>query len=98
MNPVTLSEAKELFAVPALTPKQLETLVGIGNGCDVWGYTDAEAARALEKVGLVKVVKAKFAPRDGAKRQPYFGAKRTAAGTRAVSWFVRALQPKAATL
>lgn len=92
MKVATLTESKELFAVPAITPRQLETLVGVGNGCDVWDYSNAEACRALEKVGLVKIVKAKFPPRDGAQRQPYFGAKRTAAGTKAIAWFVRALQ------
>ena len=53
-------------------------------GADVWDRPDAAICRSLEKLGLVWIVKAKNAPRDGAQRQPYFGVKISAAGRRAL--------------
>lgn len=55
-------------------------------GCDVWSSFDARLARSLEPMGLVRIVKAKNAPKDGALAQPYFGLKITKAGERAIGY------------
>lgn len=50
-----------------------EALSDVEKGADVYEYSDAKLYRDLEKLGLVKIVKAMGAPKDGSKRQPYFG-------------------------
>ena len=61
----------------------LEYLVSV-EGADVWERAQAGICRALEDRKLVRIVKAKNAPKDGAARQPYFGVKITRAGMKAV--------------
>lgn len=63
--------------------RMLDFLVGVP-GCDVWERFDASICRELENLKLVRIVKARNAPKDGAKRQPYFGVKITAAGRKAI--------------
>lgn len=63
--------------------EMLQTLSTI-EGADVWDYSDARTGRELEKLGLVRIVKARNAPANGALRQPYYGVKITAAGRKAV--------------
>lgn len=72
--------------VPELTSLErsmLEYLVGVP-GADVWDRSDAAVCRSLEPHKLVRIVKAKNAPKDGAARQPYFGVKITRAGMKAI--------------
>lgn len=54
-------------------------------GADVWDWSDAKIGRELEVKGLVRIVKARHAPKNGALRQPYFGIKISAAGRKVVS-------------
>ena len=54
-------------------------------GADIWERYDAGFCRELEKHGLVRIVKAKHAPKNGALRQPYFGCKATAAGRKLIA-------------
>ena len=49
-------------------------LKSIKNGADIYDYGVAKILRTLEKEGLVTITKAMNAPKDGSKRQPYFGA------------------------
>lgn len=63
--------------------KQLEYLVGV-EGADVWAQYHARICRELEKLKLVRIVKARNAPENGALQQPYFGVKITAAGRKAI--------------
>ena len=72
--------------VPELTGddlSMLEYLVGV-EGADVWERAQAGVCRSLEGRKLVRIVKAKNAPKDGAARQPYFGVKITSAGKKAI--------------
>jgi hypothetical protein len=72
--------------VEPLTTEQremLEYLCGV-SGADVWDRPDAGVCRSLEPLKLVRIVKAKNAPKNGAARQPYFGVKITRAGMKAV--------------
>ena len=55
------------------TKEQAKMLRLVKGGADIWGYGEAITCRELEKMGLVKIVPAMNAPKDGAKRQPYFG-------------------------
>lgn len=70
-----------------LTEDQITMLRALANvtGADVWGYRDARTGRELEKLGLVRIVKARNAPANGAERQPYYGIKIKAAGRKAVA-------------
>ncbi|WP_341020963.1 hypothetical protein [Brevundimonas diminuta] len=61
----------------------LEYLVGV-EGADIWNHAQAGVCRSLEGRKLVRIVKAKNAPKDGAARQPYFGVKITRAGMKAI--------------
>ena len=63
----------------------LEFLAGV-EGCDVWSRHQAGVARSLETMKLVRIVKARNAPKDGAMAQPYFGLKITKAGERAIGY------------
>ena len=56
-----------------LSKVEKEVLKSVKEGADVWGYGEAKTCRQLETKGLVKIVRAMNAPRDGAKQQPYFG-------------------------
>lgn len=67
-----------------LTEEQKTVMCAVGDGADVWGNFEARICRELEKLKMVRVVKAKNAPKNGAARQPYFGAKLTAAGRQAL--------------
>jgi len=59
--------------------ERMELLARIGEGADIWGYTEAQQARQLEKLGLVRIVEPMADP-PGNERQPYFGVVLTAAG------------------
>ena len=63
-----------------LTEEQRRIMTQIVDGADVYGYGEAMICRQLQRADLVRIVKAKNAPKDGAEKQPYFGAKLTAAG------------------
>lgn len=69
------------------TPEQNEMLTYLDGvaGADVWERWDAKTCRELEPLGLVRIVKAKNAPANGAMRQPFFGVKITAAGRKAIA-------------
>lgn len=70
-----------------LTKNERAALIAINGGADVYDYQIAQTLRSMERTGskLVRIVKAKGAPKDAAVRQPYFGAKVTAAGIRALA-------------
>lgn len=55
------------------------------NGADVYGRADAMLYRELEKLGLVNICEAMQAPKDGAKRQPYFGCIITVLGRKVLT-------------
>lgn len=75
--------------------KEAEMLNALGDGADVWERPAAEVCRALEKRGLVSIAKPKDAPKSGAERQPYFGAKPNAKAKRlAAEYFLRELGVK----
>lgn len=63
----------------------LEFLHGV-EGCDVWSRHQAGVARSLEPLKLVRIVKARNAPKNGALAQPYFGLKITRAGEKAIGY------------
>lgn len=69
-----------------LEPAQHEMLTYFAGveGADVWDRPQAHVCRELQTLGLLRIVKARGAPKDGAMRQPFFGAKITAAGRRAL--------------
>ncbi len=67
-----------------LTSQQRLIMNRVGTGADIWTLGPAQICRTLEKRGLVMIVNAQRAPRNGAERQPHFGAKLTAAGWRAL--------------
>lgn len=74
-------------AMEGVSKSELETLIGVLTGADVWSRDQAKNCRSLESKGFVRIVKAKNAPKNGAEQQPYFGAKATAKGKRYVAWF-----------
>lgn len=80
-----------------LDPHQRSLLLELAAmpGADVWDRPDAYLCRQLEPLGLVRIVKARGAPANGALRQPYFGVKITAAGRRALIAHAKALGPSA---
>ena len=56
-----------------LTKKEKDALEQVRDGADVYDYGIALTLRALEKRGLVTIVKA-VSPPPGNRQQPYFGA------------------------
>ncbi len=82
---MTLEEARQ--EMPALAAAVLvadsperSAFVGALTGCDVYGYLEAVFPRRCQRAGLVRVTRAKDAPKDGAAQQPYFGCVATAKG------------------
>ncbi len=69
-----------------LSEAQKEALRAIDGGADVYDYGIAVALREVEKTNpdYLKTTRARMAPKDGAKRQPYFGAILMAKGRRAL--------------
>lgn len=71
-----------------LTADEKRIMAQIIDGGDVWGYIEAKTLRAVERdfprPRLIKITRAKNAPKDGAAHQPYFGAILTAAGRKAL--------------
>lgn len=66
-----------------ITQQEKTVLRAVKNGGDVYDRATAVALRALEKRGLVTIVRA-VAPPTGDKAQPYFGAIATKAGIAAI--------------
>lgn len=64
-----------------------KALLDVRYGADVYGLADAKLYRDLEKLGLVNICPAMNAPKDAAKRQPYFGCIITDAGKAALREF-----------
>jgi hypothetical protein len=81
----------------ALTPDQLRVLGLAEGGADVWGYTEAMAVREIRRLHpqLIRIVKPRGAPKDGAQQQPYFGVIAKKAGRDLLAQF-RASPPPAA--
>lgn len=71
--------------LPRFTPDEAMVLSQIGDGADVWGYGEALVVRRIEREypGVVRIVRAKVKP-PGHMQQPYFGAKLTKLGKRAL--------------
>lgn len=65
-----------------LTDERRKLLKEIRFGADVWNRKVAEIFREMEKEEpkLIRIVKPRMAPQNGADAQPYFGVKLTAAG------------------
>ena len=77
--------------------KEAELLNALGDGADVFDRAAADIGRALEKRGLVSIVKPKEPTRVKGKEAapPYYGAKPTASGKRmAAEYFERELGVK----
>jgi len=70
-------------------------LLDVKQGADVWGRADAILYRDLAKLGLVEITEAMNAPKDGAKKQPYFGCIITPAGRAALDSFKAWIRAKA---
>lgn len=70
-----------------LTERERAALTAVGGGADVYDYGIATTLREMQRAGskLVRIVRPKRAPRNGTERQPYFGAKVTAAGVKALT-------------
>jgi hypothetical protein len=64
----------------SLSDEAIDLLKSVRTGADVWERWAAKDCRHLETLGLVRIVKARSAPKDGAMRQPYFGCVATARG------------------
>jgi hypothetical protein len=64
------------------TNDQLAILASCEGGADVYGFADALFLRGLHQTrcGFVRIVKARYAPKNGAERQPYFGCILTRKG------------------
>lgn len=60
----------------------IEALKLVFEGADVYRMDLAGKYRELQKRGLVRIVKAKNAPKSGIEQQPYFGCIITAKGVR----------------
>jgi hypothetical protein len=78
---------------PALSPEQIVMLRQIESGADVWGYQHARILRDIERLHpqLIKIGKAKNAPKNGALQRPYFGAIATKAGKALLAKYAAAL-------
>lgn len=91
---MTAPSAKAVNKI-ALTPEQVFVLGLIKEGADVWGHAHASVIRDVQRLHpqLMRIVKAKNAQKDGAARQPYFGAILTKAGRDLLGEFDKAMQP-----
>lgn len=69
-----------------LTAEEKKVMHQIAKGADIWGYYEAGICRDLERdfPSLITVTKAMNVPKDGAKKQPYFGAILTPAGLKEI--------------
>jgi hypothetical protein len=69
-----------------LTSAEKEVVKAVANGADIYGVGDAAILRRIQREvpGVVRIMRARTAPKNGAERQPYFGVKATAAGRRLV--------------
>lgn len=70
-----------------LTPEQVTAMLQVAYGGDVYNRETAERLREVERnfPHYINIGVARFAPRDGAKKQPYFGAILTASGLKAAA-------------
>lgn len=66
--------------------QRIDLMKAIKHGADVYSRSIAMTLRAMasEQPRLVRIMRPRLAPKNGAVRQPYFGAKLTAAGRRAL--------------
>lgn len=75
--------------VVKLTDQELAVLRELEDipGADIYDYNKAVALRGIERrlPGLIEIGSAMKAPRDGAKRQPYFGVCLTDAGRQEIA-------------
>ncbi len=71
----------------SLTTEEIEIIRAVADGADIYGYRDALALRRVSREvrGVVRIMRPRAAPKDGAAQQPYFGVKATAAGKRLVA-------------
>ena len=67
-----------------LNDKQIKALKGVAEGADIYALDLAMTLRELHKKGLVSITRAQDAPKDGARRQPYFGCILNAKGGKAL--------------
>lgn len=79
-----MSGAVDVLA--GLNPTEVEMLRQVQDGADVWAYGPARLLRCVQAKApeAIRIVRAKERP-AGHLRQPYFGAKATAAGKRALA-------------
>lgn len=75
-----------------LDPRSASLLGDVLDGADIYDLGDARLCRGLEKDGLVDCVPAQQAPKDGAKRQPYFGCIATKKGRKELKMYRTAAQ------
>lgn len=80
-----------------MTKDEAKELLGIKGGADVWGYINAKRLRLIQREvnpAFLKIVPAMDAPKNGAQRQPYFGAIATPAGLEAAKLILKKPTPK----
>lgn len=69
-----------------ITSDQAHAILAVKGGADVYGFGIAKALREVQRAyprahkKFFHIVSAMNAPKDGAKRQPYFGAIATKKG------------------
>lgn len=72
-----------------LTTDEAAALKAVRGGADVYDYGIAKTLRAIQKdfPTFIKIVPAVDPPKNGAAKQPYFGAITTTAGSKAADNF-----------
>lgn len=81
LEPVGVTVSKR-----SMTKVEAQTLLTIKKGADIWGYVEAKILRTIQREvnpDYIWIGKAVDAPKDGAERQPYFGAIATKLGLEA---------------
>lgn len=70
----------------AWTEAEIHWLRDVENGADIYGYEPARFFREVSRLDppLVEITEPAAPPRNGAMRQPYFGAILTSAGRAAL--------------
>lgn len=78
---------EEVYTNSRFTEAEIHWLNDVRNGADVYGYEPARFFREVSHLNppLVEIVRPAAAPKNGALRQPYFGAILTAAGRAALA-------------
>lgn len=80
------AQAEKDYLKTKVTVEQANAIIQVRGGADVWSHFIAGTLRGLQKQRhegkdkLFQITKAMNAPKNGAERQPYFGAIATPRG------------------